>query len=116
VEKYEGADRDALDLNPTVVTVAGRLMLRRTMGKITFATIQDLSGQIQIFVADNAPNKKVHEAFRHYDIGDIIGISGVVFKTKTDEVTIRVREMHLLSKALRPLPEKFHGLTDLELR
>ena len=68
-----------------------------------------------IFVADNAPSKEVHEAFRHYDIGDIIGVSGVLFKTKTDEVTIRVREMHLLAKALRPLPEKFHGLTDLEL-
>jgi lysyl-tRNA synthetase class 2 len=75
-----------------------------------------MSGQIQIFVADNAPSKDVHEAFRHYDIGDIIGVSGVLFKTRTGEVTIRVREMHLLAKALRPLPEKFHGLTDAELR
>jgi lysyl-tRNA synthetase class 2 len=116
VEKHEKTDRDTLDLNPVVVRVSGRLMLRRTMGKITFANIQDMSGQIQIFVADNAPSKEVHEAFKHYDIGDIIGVGGVLFKTKTDEVTIRVREMHLLAKALRPLPEKFHGLTDPELR
>ncbi|HXV09204.1 MAG TPA: lysine--tRNA ligase [Burkholderiales bacterium] len=116
VEKYEKTDRDALDLNPVVVQVSGRLMLRRTMGKITFANIQDVSGQIQIFVADNAPSKEVHDAFRHYDIGDVIGVSGVLFKTKTDEVTIRVRELHLLAKSLRPLPEKFHGLTDPELR
>jgi len=116
VEAHEKTDRDALDINPVVVRVAGRLMLRRTMGKITFANIQDMSGQIQIFVADNAPSKAVHEAFKHYDIGDIIGVSGVLFKTKTDEVTIRVRELHLLAKSLRPLPEKFHGLTDHELR
>jgi lysyl-tRNA synthetase, class II len=115
-EKYEKTDRDALDLNPVVVKVSGRLMLRRTMGKITFANIQDMSGQIQIFVADNAPSREVHEAFKHYDIGDIIGVEGVLFKTKTDEVTIRVRELHLLAKSLRPLPEKFHGLTDHELR
>ncbi len=116
VEKYEKTDRDTLDLNPVLVKVSGRLMLRRTMGKITFAHIQDMSGQIQIFVADNAPSKEVHEAFKHYDIGDIVGVEGVLFKTKTDEVTIRVRELHLLAKALRPLPEKFHGLTDHELR
>ena len=116
IEAHEKTERDSMDINPVAVTVSGRLMLRRTMGKITFANIQDMSGQIQIFVADNAPNKEVHEAFKHYDIGDIVGVSGVLFKTKTDEVTIRVRELHLLSKCLRPLPEKFHGLTDHELR
>ena len=116
VEAHEKTHRDSLDLNPVAVRVSGRLMLRRTMGKITFANIQDMSGQIQIFVADNAPSKEVHEAFKHYDIGDIIGVSGVLFKTKTDEVTIRVRELHLLAKSLRPLPEKFHGLTDHEMR
>ncbi|MBI2296528.1 MAG: lysine--tRNA ligase [Betaproteobacteria bacterium] len=116
VEKHEKTDRDALDLNPVVVKVSGRIMLKRTMGKITFANIQDMSGQIQIFVADNAPGKEVHEAFKHYDIGDIIGVSGVLFKTRTDELTVRVRELKLLAKSLRPLPEKFHGLTDQELR
>jgi len=116
VEKHEKTDRDALDLNPVVVKVSGRIMLKRTMGKITFANIQDMSGQIQLFVADNAPSKEVHEAFKHYDIGDIIGVAGVLFKTRTDELTVRVRELRLLAKALRPLPEKFHGLADHELR
>jgi lysyl-tRNA synthetase class 2 len=91
-------------------------MLKRPMGKITFAQIQDMSGQIQIFVADNAPSKDVHSAFKHYDIGDIIGVEGVLFKTRTDEVTVRVRALRLLAKSLRPLPEKFHGLADPELR
>jgi len=116
VEKHGNAERDTLDLNAVMVKVSGRLMLKRTMGKVTFANIQDMSGQIQIFVADNAPGREVHEAFKHYDIGDIIGVAGVLFKTRTGELTIRVRELRLLAKALRPLPEKFHGLADHELR
>ena len=116
VEKYEKHDRDTLDLNPVMVKVAGRIMLKRTMGKITFANIQDMSGNIQIFVADNAPGKPEHEAFKHYDIGDIIGVEGLLFKTKTGELTVRARKLRLLVKSLRPLPEKFHGLTDQELR
>ena len=116
VEKYENHDRDTLDLNPVIVKVAGRIMLKRTMGKITFANIQDMSGQIQIFVADNAPGKAEHEAFKHHDIGDIIGVDGVLFKTKTGELTVRARAVRLLAKSLRPLPNKFHGLTDQELR
>ena len=71
-----------MDLNPVVVKVAGRIMLKRPMGKITFAQIQDMSGQIQVFVADNAPDKETHDAFKHYDIGDIIGVDGVLFKTR----------------------------------
>ncbi len=116
VEKHEKMDRDSMDLNPVVVQVAGRIMLKRPMGKITFAQIQDMSGQIQIFVADNAPSKELHAAFRHFDIGDIVGVLGVLFKTRTDEVTIRVKDLQLLVKSLRPLPEKFHGLSDPELR
>jgi lysyl-tRNA synthetase, class II len=116
VEKYEKADRDSMDLNPVVVTVAGRIMLKRPMGKITFAQVQDMSGQIQIFVADNAPDKETHNAFKHYDIGDVIGVDGVLFKTRTGEVTVRARRVRLLAKSLRPLPEKFHGLSDPELR
>ena len=116
VEKYEKVDRDSMDLNPVVVKVAGRIMLKRPMGKITFAQIQDMSGQIQVFVADNAPDKATHNAFKHYDIGDIIGVDGVLFKTKTDEVTVRAKGVRLLAKSLRPLPEKFHGLSDPELR
>jgi lysyl-tRNA synthetase class 2 len=116
VEQHENTDRDSMDLNPVVVQVAGRLMLRRPMGKITFGQIRDMSGEIQIFIADNAPNKEVHEAFKHYDLGDIIGIEGVLFKTRTGEVTVRVRTLRLLAKSLRPMPEKFHGLSDSETR
>jgi lysyl-tRNA synthetase class 2 len=116
VETYENRDRDALDMTPVVVAVAGRMMLKRVMGKASFATLQDMSGQIQIYLTDTHPGKEEHEAFKHYDIGDIIGVEGVLFKTKTNEITIRVRKIRLLTKSLRPLPEKFHGLTDQELK
>ncbi len=116
VEKFEGVDRDSLDMNPVVVTVAGRLMLKRVMGKASFASLQDMSGRIQLYLTDSYPGKAEHEAFKHWDIGDLIGIGGVLFKTKTGEVTIRVKTIQLLAKSLRPLPDKFHGLTDQELK
>ena len=116
VEKCEKMDRDTLDLHPEIVTVAGRIMTKRLHGKSSFATIQDMSGEIQIYLTDSYPGKEQHAAFKHYDIGDIIGVNGVPFKTRTDEITIRVRELRLLVKSLRPLPEKFHGLTDQELK
>ncbi|MGZ8154965.1 MAG: lysine--tRNA ligase [Burkholderiales bacterium] len=116
VEKYEKFERDALDMSPVVVSVAGRIMLKRLMGKASFCTIQDMSGQIQIYVTDSYPGKAEHEAFKHWDIGDIIGVQGVLFKTKTGEVTVRAKQLRLLAKSLRPLPEKFHGLTDQEMR
>jgi lysyl-tRNA synthetase, class II len=115
IEKHEALDRDTLDLNPVVVRVGGRIMFKRVMGKASFGTIQDMSGQIQIYVTDSYPGKAEHEAFKHYDLGDIVGVEGVLFKTKTGEVTIRVKVLQLLTKSLRPLPEKFHGLTDQEL-
>jgi lysyl-tRNA synthetase, class II len=115
-EKHEERERDSLDLNPVVVIVAGRMMSKRVMGKASFASIQDMSGSIQIFLTDSYPGKEQHAAFKHYDIGDIVGIEGVLFKTKTDELTVRVRQIQLLTKSLRPLPEKFHGLTDQEIR
>jgi lysyl-tRNA synthetase, class II len=115
-EKYEETDRDSMDMNPVVVRVAGRMMLKRVMGKASFATIQDMSGKIQLYVTDSYPGKAEHEAFKHWDVGDIIGAEGVLFKTKTGEVTVRVKKLWLLAKSLRPLPEKFHGLTDQELR
>jgi lysyl-tRNA synthetase, class II len=116
VERHRGTDRAALELDAPAVRVAGRILLKRVMGKASFATIQDMSGQIQIFLTDSTPGKDQHEAFKHYDIGDIVGVGGVLFKTKTDEVTVRVNELRLLAKSLRPLPEKYHGLTDQELR
>ncbi len=116
LEKHEDRDRDSLDLNPVVVKVAGRMMLKRVMGKASFATIQDMSGSIQLYITDSYPGKEQHAEFKHYDTGDIIGAEGVLFKTKTDELTVRVRNLVLLTKSLRPLPEKFHGLTDQEQR
>ena len=116
LEKHEDRDRDSLDLNPVVVNVAGRMMLKRVMGKASFATIQDMSGSIQLYLTDSYPGKEQHAAFKHYDSGDIIGAEGVLFKTQKGELTVRVKELHLLTKSLRPLPEKFHGLTDQESR
>ena len=116
VEKYEGYDRDTLDLNPVLVVLAGRIMLKRVMGKATFATIQDMSGQIQLYLTDHFPGKELHAAFKHWDLGDIVGVEGALFKTRTNEVTVRVRNIRLVTKAVRPLPDKYHGLADQELR
>src|SRR3990172_1844816 len=116
MEKHEDRDRDSIDLNPVVVKVAGRMMLKRVMGKASFATIQDMSGSIQLYLTDSYPGKEQHAAFKHYDSGDIIGAEGILFKTQKGELTVRVKELHLLTKSLRPLPEKFHGLTDQESR
>jgi lysyl-tRNA synthetase class 2 len=115
-EEFEDRDRDSLDLNPVVVKVGGRMMLKRVMGKASFATIQDMSGSIQLYLTDSYPGKEQHEAFKHYDVGDIVGADGVLFKTQKGELTVRVRQLYLLTKSLRPLPEKFHGLTDQESR
>ena len=114
IEKYEDSDRDWLDINPVVVKVAGRMMLKRVMGKASFATIQDMSGSIQLYVTDSYPGKEQHAEFKHYDTGDIIGVDGVLFKTRTNELTVRVKNLVMLTKSLRPLPEKFHGLTNQE--
>jgi lysyl-tRNA synthetase, class II len=116
VEKYGDTDREALDKSAVSVAVAGRMLLKRVMGKASFGTIQDMSGQLQIFVADNDSGKAEHEAFKHWDIGDIIGVEGILFRTNKGELTVRARKLRLLAKALRPLPEKFHGLTDQEIR
>ncbi len=115
-EEHEERDRDSLDLNPVAVRIGGRIMLKRLMGKASFASIQDMSGSIQLYLTDSYPGKEQHAEFRRYDIGDIVGVEGVLFKTKTDELTVRVKQIELLTKSLRPLPEKFHGLTDQELR
>lgn len=99
------------------VQVAGRMMLRRIMGKASFATLQDMSGQIQIYVArDNLAEGLYNEGFKKWDLGDIVGASGTLFKTRTGELTVQVDSIQLLTKALRPLPDKFHGLADQETR
>ena len=103
---------EPLDLR---VAVAGRMMLKRVMGRASFATIQDMSGRIQLYITADAVGA-AHDAFKHWDLGDIIGARGRLFKTKTGELSVKVTEIRLLAKALRPLPEKFHGLTDQEQR
>ena len=95
---------------------AGRIMSKRGMGKAIFCDIQDDRGQIQLYVRKDAVSEQEFSDFRKYDIGDIIGVSGYAFKTKTGEISIHVQQVTLLSKSLRPLPEKFHGMTNMELR
>ena len=115
-EVYGDKTREALEAAPVEVRVAGRVMLKRVMGKASFATIQDLSGRIQLYVSNQGVGEDVHAAFKHWDIGDIVGAVGTVFKTRTGELTVNCSEIRLLAKNLRPLPEKFHGLTDQETK
>ena len=105
-EEFEGKD----------VSVAGRIMAKRIMGKASFCTIQDGDGKIQSYVSINDLGEESYKAFKTYDIGDIIGIKGFVFKTKTEEISIHAKSAILLTKSLRPLPEKFHGLKNEDLR
>ena len=98
------------------VTIAGRLMAKRIMGKASFCHIQDSEGKIQSYVSINDLGEESYKAFKEDDIGDIIGITGFVFKTRTGEISIHAKELTLLSKSLRPLPEKYHGLKDTDLR
>ena len=107
------SDYDKFEGN--VVSIAGRLMSKRGMGKVMFCDLADVSGRIQLFVKKDMLNDE-YDAFKKLDIGDIIGVKGEVFKTKTEEISVRVTEYTLLSKSLQPLPEKFHGLTDTDLR
>ena len=98
------------------VTIAGRIIAKRIMGKASFCTIQDCDEKIQSYVSINDLGEESYKAFKTYDIGDIIGITGFVFKTRTEEISVHAKEVTLLSKSLRPLPEKFHGLKDPDLR
>ena len=108
------ADFDALD--GKTVKVAGRIMSKRGMGKAIFCHIKDDHGSIQLYIRKDAVSEQEFADFRKYDIGDIIGVSGFVFKTKTEEISVHVEAVTLLSKSLRPLPEKFHGMTSTELK
>src|SRR6187549_2792461 len=107
-------ENDALEPEQVAVSVAGRMMLKRIMGKASFATLQDASGRIQLFVTRDALGEEGYEHFKHLDLGDIVGAEGVLFKTRTGELSVRVSSLRLLTKSLRPLPDKFHGMTDQE--
>lgn len=116
IEAYSELSKEELDETPHVAKIAGRIMTKRGKGKAGFAHIQDLGGQIQIYVRQDAIGEDSYKLFTMADLGDIVGIEGTVFKTKVGELSIKVTEFTFLSKALRPLPEKFHGLQDIEQR
>ncbi|CDI00774.1 lysine tRNA synthetase, constitutive [Candidatus Competibacter denitrificans Run_A_D11] len=111
---YGGKDHAELEANPVRVAVAGRMLAKRIMGKASFARLRDMSGDIQIFIQKSAVPEGRYEAFKNWDLGDILGAEGVVFKTKTGELSVKVDTLRLLTKSLQPLPEKFHGLADQE--
>ncbi len=115
-DKYEEVEHDAFENMEDTATVAGRIMFIRKMGKASFFTIKDRSGSIQVYISINDIGEDAYNLFKSADIGDIVGVHGKVMKTKTGEVTIKCLEYTHLVKALKPLPEKFHGLTDIEER
>ena len=114
--EYGDKDNEALQANPVRISVAGRMMLKRVMGKLSFAHIQDMSGKIQLWIERDALPEGDYQKFKSWDIGDIVGAEGVMIKTKKGELSIKVDSLKLLTKSLRPLPEKFRGLTDQETR
>lgn len=120
-DQHGQAEREHLEAHPVHVVVAGRMMLKRVMGKASFATIQDASGdradgRLQLYISNESIGEAAHDAFKHYDIGDILGAEGTLFKTKTGELSVKVTTLRLLTKSLRPLPDKFHGLSDQETK
>jgi lysyl-tRNA synthetase, class II len=119
--QYGELEREPLEAQAVKVVVAGRMMLKRVMGKASFATIQDASGakadgRIQLYITNELAGEAAHEAYTHYDMGDILGAEGTLFKTKTGELSVKVTKLRLLTKSLRPLPDKFHGLADQEMK
>lgn len=115
-DSYDALEGETLEAQALHVAIAGRMMLKRVMGKASFATVQDKSGRIQVFITKENIGEETYDAFKKWDLGDIIAARGVLFKTKTGELSIKVSELRLLTKSLRPLPEKFHGLADQETK
>ncbi|TYR72886.1 lysine--tRNA ligase [Rossellomorea vietnamensis] len=115
-EQFDSFTKEELEEKEVSVTIAGRIMTKRGKGKAGFAHIQDLAGQVQIYVRKDAVGDEEYEIFNTADLGDLVGITGTVFKTKVGELSIKAKQFILLTKALRPLPEKFHGLKDVEQR
>ncbi|GGI79501.1 lysine--tRNA ligase [Legionella impletisoli] len=115
VDQYGDESKETLAEKHVKVVVAGRIVLRRVMGKASFFHIQDMSGRIQVYVRQNEM-PELYEQFKHWDLGDIVGVRGELFKTNTGELTVNAEHIELLTKSLRPLPDKFHGLADQEMR
>ncbi|WP_169908233.1 lysine--tRNA ligase [Metabacillus halosaccharovorans] len=116
IAEYSEFEKEELEEKEVSITIAGRIMTKRGKGKAGFAHIQDLTGQIQIYVRKDDIGEEAYEIFNTADLGDIIGVTGVIFKTKVGELSIKVKSFELLTKSLRPLPDKFHGLKDIEQR
>ena len=108
--------REIMDASPIHVAIAGRMMFKRVMGKASFCNIQDLQGNIQVYVARDAIGEESYADFKKSDIGDIFGLEGFAFRTRTGEISIHAEKMTMLTKSLQILPEKFHGLTDTDTR
>lgn len=115
-ERYTAHTREQLESEHVSVSLAGRMMLKRVQGKASFATLQDATGRLQIYMNDEGVGTEVHDAFKHWDLGDIVYAEGVLFKTMKGELSVRCSMVRLAVKALRPLPDKFHGLHDTETR
>lgn len=116
LDSYDQFTKEELEEKTDQVTIAGRMMTKRGKGKAGFAHLQDLSGQIQLYIRKDAVGEEAYELFQSTDLGDIVGITGVMFKTKVGELSVKATEFQLLTKSLRPLPEKYHGLKDIEQR
>jgi lysyl-tRNA synthetase class 2 len=112
--RHDAADNEALEREAVRVAVAGRMMLKRVMGKACFATLQDASGRIQLYVTQDAVGTEALADFKGWDLGDILGCEGTLFRTKSGELSVKASSIRLLTKSLRPLPDKFHGMTDQE--
>ena len=115
-EKYDQYTKEELEEKQFPATIAGRIMTKRGKGKAGFTHIQDLTGQIQLYIRKDRIGEDAYEVFNSADLGDIVGVTGVMFKTKVGELSVKADEFQLLTKSLRPLPEKFHGLQDVEQR
>ncbi len=115
-QQYETTTAETLQAQPVTVTVAGRMMLKRVMGKASFATVQDATGRIQLYVTRDALGEELYASFKHWDLGDILGAEGTLMKTRTGELSIHVTRLRLLTKSLRPMPDKFHGIHDQEMK
>jgi lysyl-tRNA synthetase class 2 len=116
LEEHQHRSKEYFETTDIPVTMAGRMMAKRVMGKASFAHVQDVTGKLQVFVQKALVGDEAYDEFKHLDVGDIIGIEGKLFQTKTGELTVKAATLRLLTKSLRPLPEKFHGLTDTEQR
>jgi lysyl-tRNA synthetase class 2 len=114
--EFDLLDKAAIEQRAARAVIAGRIMLKRVMGKASFLTVQDGSGRIQIYLNDDSVGAEVHEQVKHWDLGDIVGVEGTVFKTNKGELSVHADRIRLLTKSLRPLPDKFHGIADQELR